>query len=500
MRLAGSWVLTAEAMQKADAATIAQGTPGHVLMERAGAAVARACLELGCEGRIVIVAGPGNNGGDGWAAAVFLKQMQVPVRVVALRAPEALRGDAAIWARRAEQAGVALVHAGDDPEVLKREVAQAALVVDAIFGTGLARALEGFWAEAARILSSAHRVLAVDLPSGVEATTGAILGEAVLATHTLPIAAYKRAHFLAPARTRMGRLLAPAPIGIRAKTIAEAADEGCARLLDPAALEKVFPPRAWDTHKGRQGRVLILGGAPGTLGAPVLAGWGAMAAGAGLVSLGVDEEIVLPLAAAHPELMVRPLDAARAWPADAIVAGPGWGTTLARVKVLAELLGREQPLVLDADALALIAETEALRARLRAREAPTVLTPHPGEAARLLGTDTEAVQRDRFGAAKSLAQELGCLVVLKGAGTILATPKGESFVCPIAAPQLAFGGAGDVLAGAIGALLARRAHALGPVEAAAAAVLLHALAGRKSWRPKGLAARIAKLRLQLEQG
>ncbi|RME83100.1 MAG: NAD(P)H-hydrate dehydratase, partial [Zetaproteobacteria bacterium] len=295
------------------------------------------------------------------------------------------------------------------------------------------------------------------------------------------------------------RVLTPAPIGILDEEIAEEGSRDPIRLVRPDALALAFPPRPWDAHKGDFGRVGVVGGARGTLGAPILAGYGAMAAGAGLVYLGLEKHLVPEAAGAHPALMIHPEDALPE--ADAYVVGCGWGRGARQKALLAALLERPAPLVLDADALRLLSEDSALADRLRARKASSVLTPHPGEAAALLGeASARAVQQDRVRAVRAIAARFGAIAVLKGAHTLIATPTGEVLLCPISAPQLAQGGTGDVLAGVIGALLARRAHPLSPPDAAAAAVWLHAEAGRRmrGLSPMELARTIAEMRRRAE--
>ncbi len=479
-------ILTAEQMHRADARTIAEGAPGTVLMERAGRAVAKAALECAPDsGRIVIMTGPGNNGGDGYAAARFLAQRNVGVTVVALVAPESLHGDAAEHARLAIRAGVKVrIAAGpEDMECLDKWLARAVIVVDAIFGAGLARPLKGWIRDVVERINSADRpVLAVDIASGVNSDTGEIMGAAVRAAHTLPIAATKWGHWLGAGREYAGNVLPSADIGISGAVIdaaGQAEENGMrsAMVIDKEAVEAAFPVRARDAHKGRFGHVWVFGGSIGYTGAPRLAAMGAMAVHAGLTSIACPEDTYAVIASACLEVMAHPQDTAPWQSADAFVVGPGWGAS--HQPVLARLLATDVPLVLDADALNMIAGDGALRESAISRKGITVFTPHPGEAGRLLGCTAADVQRDRPRAALDLARLLSGWVVLKGAETLVVSPEWRVWLCPFGCSRLATAGTGDVLAGMIGGLLAQGAAA---EVALPAAVGLHAIAGeQKGW-------------------
>jgi len=493
-------------MQWADLRTM-ERIASHELMGRAGRAVAEAVLACRPDaGRVVIVTGPGNNGGDGLAAACWLRRRNLPVTVVMLVDGEALRGDARWWFERAREQGVKLRSCADSVAELDRWLARAMLVVDCMFGTGLTRALEGRFAEAVARINAVDRVvLSVDLPSGIDSDRGDVLGAAVRADFTLPIAAHKWGHWLGAGPEHAGCMLPVAEIGIDEDTIRAAfaaCDEGMkgAYLIERATLAQVWPPRPRDAHKGMFGHVWVFGGSVGLTGAPRLAGLGALAAGAGLASLVCPDPVWPVVAGGALELMVHP-ESSQAWqqPAariDALVAGPGWGKQ--QGALLETLLTRPEPLVLDADALNMLAVTPALQQSLRARSGVSVLTPHPGEAARLLDVDTGAIQRDRRQAAMALAERFDAWVVLKGRGTLIASPAGELWLCPYGAPQLAVAGSGDVLAGVIAACIARDGQTL--ARRLGAAVALHALAGEQEgwWLAGGLADRIARLRQRLE--
>ncbi len=507
-----TFILNAEQMRWADARAMAAGQSGLELMRRAGEAVTQAALaRMPDGGRVVVVAGGGNNGGDGYVAARMLAAHGAPVTVAALRDPDALQGDAAAHARAAREAGVKVRDCADDIGRLEHWLARAVLVVDAMFGVGVARPLEGFWRAAAEAVNAAGRpVLAVDIASGVHADTGGIMGAAVRADWTLPIAATKWGHWLGAGRELAGELLPPADIGIPADVIGQAfeavQDERhgsprAARVIGREAAPEALPRVPRDAHKGDFGHVWVLGGSRGYTGAPRLAAAGAMAGGAGLVSIACPAEVWPVVAAGSLEAMAH-VDEDAPWrDADVIVAGPGWGR--ARQALLAEVLETDAPLVLDADALNMLAADEGLRERLRERAgrgAASVLTPHPGEAARLLGTDASAVQGNRPATALKLAREGRCWAVLKGADTLVAAPDGRLWLCPFGGPRLARGGTGDVLAGLLAALIARGTRAgMLPADALARALLggvaLHARAGEAAgWHRAGqLAERIAAL-------
>jgi hydroxyethylthiazole kinase-like uncharacterized protein yjeF len=355
------------------------------------------------------------------------------------------------------------------------------LVVDALLGVGQRRAPAGPLAEAVRWMDEcAGRgtpVLAVDVPTGLASDTGATLGDAcVRATHTLTLLTPKPGLFTGSGREQAGEIWLDA-LGCEAPAPEAPSTElaGLRQALD------LLPPRGHDAHKGRYGDVHIAGGAAGMVGAALLAGRAASVAGAGRVLVHAhssDAGGVLPVDVRHPELMLRPVaelePALHENPRATVVAGCGGGAEVAHA--LPALLSRASRLVLDADALNAIARDDALRAALRHRGArcrPTVLTPHPLEAARLLATTAADVQADRLAAARRLAVDTGCVVVLKGSGTVVATPQGGATINPTGDARLATAGTGDVLAGWLGGLWAAQGH-----DAGAAAPDAHRLAAQ----------------------
>lgn len=426
-------------------AAAAAGLPPHTLMQRAGLAVARLALAVAPHAqRVTVLAGPGNNGGDGLEAALHLTRAgrQVAVWMTTADA-QALPPDAARSYLRAREAGVRLHTATD-------ALPAADLVIDALLGLGASRAPEGAVAQAIA-WANAHRapVLAVDLPSGLHADTGARLGElAVQATHTLSLLALKPGLFTAEGRGLCGRLWHD-DLGIDLDLLA--AEAPLARLGTSTAL--TFAPRGHAQHKGSFGDVAVVGGAPGMAGAARLAARAALAAGAGRVYLSP-----LDPASGHddgrPELMHRPqiwLQPQGLLDRSTVVCGCGGGSAVA--EVLPAVMAQAPRLVLDADALNAVATDARLQRVLagRARRGQhSVLTPHPLEAARLLGCDTAQVQADRLNAALQLAARFDTVVVLKGSGSVIAAPGRLPVINPTGNALLATAGTGDVLAGWLG--------------------------------------------------
>jgi NAD(P)H-hydrate epimerase len=471
-------LLTRQAARALDAdATARVGLPSIVLMENAG----RGAFEIlraefaDALAHVVIAGGPGQNGGDGWVIARHLWNAGFLPRVVLLGDPAQLRGDALVNYRALEQLGLpCAVVPGDDLSALVSALSGATLVIDALFGTGLDRPLDGRYAAAVQRINAAAPVVALDLPSGVDADSGALLGSAVRAEMTITFAAHKRGlhHFPGAALAGAVRCVS---IGVPAPFDAPAG------LIEASDVAGWIAPRAADAHKGQGGHVLVIAGAPGRTGAALLCGLGALRSGAGLCTLAARGAAQDALDAKVVELMTArlPVEAEPAFELalelargkQAAVIGPGLGLD-ADGRALSRQLALALPLpaVLDADALTALGEDIGV---LRSAAGARVLTPHPGEAARLLGTTSAAVQADRFAAAQRLAERSGCTIVLKGARTIVAEPGGRMRVCPTGTAAMAVGGTGDVLGGAVGALIAQ----LEPFDAAAAAVYLHGAAG-----------------------
>ncbi|NKZ37794.1 NAD(P)H-hydrate dehydratase [Oleiagrimonas citrea] len=435
------------------------GVPGFTLMTRAAHAALGVLRTRWPQARsLLLLCGPGNNGGDAFLLGALALQAGLRAHALALSATS--EGDA-LRARQAyEEAGGACGSADDAPDLSAFDV-----IVDGLFGTGLSRAPEG---AAARLIeqvnASGRPLLALDLPSGLDADTGVAREPCVRAAATVTFVAHKRGLFTADAGDCCGALhldrLELPPPGFQSPD---------AELLHAHGL----PPRRRNSHKGANGHVLALGGDAGMGGAIRLCAEAALRAGAGLVSVATRAAHIGGLNAARPELMAHAVEAqADLEPlirqASVLAIGPGlgqddWGRALWQ-----SARTRELPCVIDADALNLLA---AQRVELPEH---AVLTPHPGEAARLLQTDTASIQADRFAAARALAERYGAVVVLKGSGSLIAAPDGHVAVCPWGNPGMAAGGMGDVLTGVIAALLAQ---GLSPWEAAGLGVGLHARAG-----------------------
>jgi NAD(P)H-hydrate epimerase len=484
-------VLNAEEMRALDRLAIETiGIPAPVLMESAGRQVAEVAHGLlGRAGRILVLAGVGNNGGDGLVAARHLKERGHELRVVVIGAPERASPDfrlqLEIWLRLGGTITTITEEAFDlaSEEVLAEAVRHSELLIDAIFGTGLSRPLSP---KMMRIITttdlSPGPTVSVDVPSGLDASSGQELGAAVHADVTVTFQLPKLGLLPHPGRFRAGRLEV-VDIGIPLSLTAQLPTfDTAAELLDAEDLERALEPRLPDAHKGTFGHVLIVAGVPDRPGSALLAARAAARVGAGLVTIGSDEETVRRLSPAFLELMGATLGARRVELPQLLAALDGkralvLGPSLPPAQVteyLASLLSQlAVPVVLDAGALSSITDLSVLHAHAD----ETVLTPHPGEAATLLNTSVRAVQADRPGAARELATRSRCTVVLKGAGTLIAGPSGRLGIVDRGHPALATAGTGDVLAGVIGGLLAQ---GLPPRRAARAGVLLHAIAGERA--------------------
>ncbi|MCO5100161.1 MAG: NAD(P)H-hydrate dehydratase [Burkholderiaceae bacterium] len=481
-----SELLRSDAIRRIEAVAMAS-LPAGTLMSRAADAVADATASLArsLEARRPIVAwvGPGNNGGDALLAALRLHAFGFAVRAVALDAARTPGGDAgAIW-RLARNRGLSIGEAATWDEFLAAPracCASAPIVIDGLFGIGLQRPLDARTAALCEAVAQRDwPVVAVDVPSGIDADTGARIGpSAMRATVTVTMIADKPGLRTGAALDHVGEVRV-ARLGIGAAQRGDAldrvepADRG--RLFDREQAREALPPaRANDTSKGSFGSVLCYGGAPGLRGAVLLAARGAQAIGVGRIHVGTPAgELFDP---AQPQWMSAPADTGFAR-FDAVAIGCGLGDSDGARAALDRALVEARALVVDADALNAIAADEARARALAARdEAPTcIVTPHPLEAARLLHGDVPSVQADRIGAARALAAKLRCVALLKGAGSVIATPGGRWWIIDSGSPALASAGTGDVLAGACAALLAR---GLDAERAACLGAWLHGEAGR----------------------
>jgi len=434
-----------------------------VLMERAGAA-AFAFLQRRWPGAksIVVVCGRGNNGGDGYVLARLALQAGLSVRALTV-AGEPAGGDAAAALARAREAGVAVGPLESAP------LAQADVVVDGVFGTGLERPVEGSWAEALAAMNAAPApVLALDVPSGLQADSGRVLGVAVHADATVCFIALKAGLFTADGPDCAGVLIFD-DLGVPEAAFSSVAP--WVRRITQGSLAHCLPPRRLNSHKGSYGCVLVVGGAPGMPGAAILAAEAAYRVGAGRVLLATHGSHAPYINAVHPEVIVHDASAPQTLrallaQAQTVAIGPGLGQSTWAQELLAAVLETDIPKVVDADALNLLAREPLERS-------DWVLTPHPGEAARLLGVDTASIQGDRYGSAQAVADAYGGITVLKGAGTVISGNDSLN-VCDRGGPALATAGTGDVLTGAIAGLLAQ---GVTPATAACAGVWIHARAG-----------------------
>ncbi len=467
-------LLTPAEMAEADRRTIAAGTPGSALMERAGRAVAdRMAARHPLGTRIAVACGPGNNGGDGFVAARILRERGYRVRVLLLGSREALKGDAAaaakLWPEPVERISAAAL-------------ADAGVIVDALFGAGLARNLEGEAKVAVETVVAAKvPIVAVDLPSGIDGATGKVRGAAVKAAETVTFCRRKPGLLLLPGRLHAGQIEI-ADIGISDATVAAIKPKTFAN--EPVLWRHLFPVPRLDGHKYDRGHALVVSGPAHATGAARLAGRAALRAGAGLVTVAAPRAAIPVLAASLTAVMVRETNGAKGLAKllsdrriNVVLLGLGEGVGKSTRDAVAAAAKAGRTLVLDADALSSFSESLESLARTLSSTAAAVVTPHAGEFTRLfkresqiLGAESK-VERVRLSAAR-----LGTVVLLKGADTVVAAPDGRAAVAANAPPWLATAGAGDVLAGYVAGLLAQGMPAF---EAAAAAVWLHGECGRE---------------------
>src|SRR3954464_8091988 len=469
-------VLTTSEMERADRLTIAAGTPGFALMLSAGQAVAEAAAALVEDGPIIVVCGPGNNGGDGFVAAAELAAQGRDVSVILMPDREALQGDAASAAR-----GWKYPILPFNPQA----IGKPALIIDALFGAGLSRLVEGEAYEMiAAINASGVPVLAVDLPSGGNGTTGAIMGIAGRATETVTFFRKKPAHLLLPGRLQCGRVQL-ADIGIDAKVLEEIRPQTWQNT--PLVWRGSFPVPQIDGHKYARGHVLVVSGDVASTGAARLSARGALRTGAGLVTVATPRDALAVNAAALTAVMVRSVDRVVDFAdilndkrLNAVVIGPGAGVSARTRDLVHTALTAKRSLVLDADALTSFAEApERLFESIKASDDPqVVLTPHEGEFPRLFSdSSNKHPNRSKLERVRDAAERCGAVVLLKGPDTVVASPDGRAIIAENAPPWLATAGAGDVLAGMIAGMLAQGVPAF---EAACIGVWMHGEAAREA--------------------
>jgi len=440
------------------------GIPGIDLMNRAGEAAYRLlCARWPRSRRIVAVCGGGNNGGDGFVVARLARQQGREVQVLQLQSASALKGDAARAFEDCMSAGVKCSRFHAEP------LCEADLIVDALLGIGLDRDVAGEYRAAIDAINATdHPILAIDIPSGLNADTGRVMGAAVRAEATMTFIGVKRGLLTGEGRDVSGELYFD-DLGVPPEVYNGVASS--VRRLRLADLQGVLPARKASAHKGDFGRILIVGGNEGMAGACILAAMAAYRAGAGHITVATRPMHVAPVVAACPEALVYGItDSPSLLPllesADVVAIGPGLGRDAWARGLFSAALDARRPLVVDADALNLLALDPTNRA-------DWVLTPHPGEAARLLGESTSAIQADRFAAVEQLVARYGGTCVLKGSGSLV-NDDGEVALCDRGTPAMASAGMGDVLTGVIAAFMGQ---GLPRTAAARASVLLHAVAG-----------------------
>ncbi len=469
-------VLTTAEMERADRLAIAAGTPGFALMMSAGQAIAQAAIDLVEEGSIVVVAGRGNNGGDGFVAAAELAARGREVSVILLCERDSLQGDAASAARGWKHPVLPF-----NPQA----IGKPALIIDALFGAGLNRPIKGEpYDMIEAINANGAPVLSIDLPSGINGTTGAVMGVAVRATETVTFFRRKPGHLLLPGRVHCGRIRV-VDIGIDPQVLSEIAPQTFENV--PSYWQKTFPVPQVDGHKYARGHALVVSGDVAATGAARMAARGALRAGAGLVTLASPRDALVVNAAALTAIMIRPVDNAVEFGQvlsdkrfNACVIGPGAGVGESTRDFVLTALEAKCRLVLDADALTSFAGApDRLFEAIRGTPEPqVVLTPHEGEFPRLFSDiSNKHPFRSKLERVRAAAERSGAIVLLKGADTVIASPDGRATIAANAPPWLATAGAGDVLSGIIAGLLAQSVPAF---EAASIGVWMHGEAAHEA--------------------
>jgi len=498
----GMKIVSCEQMRETDKRAISRGTPGIELMERAGTGLVSVLGEEIPEvtkKKFLVFAGSGNNGGDGLVVARKLKELGAQVRIALLAEEEEMKEDTRTNLARARSAEIETIPFKDlSSERIEEEVSRSDIIVDAIFGTGFSGVIEGMAKEVIEVINKSKKfVVACDIPSGVNGDTGEVGGICVASDLTVAFAYPKRGLFLYPGYRFVG--------GIRVVDIGVAEEDIVSKwnMICPSEVREILPKRRKDAHKKDFGHVLVLAGSWGMTGAATLTCEGALRVGAGLVTLGIPESLNPIMEVKITEAMTLPLpeteekslssnglseilDFIERRRVDVIVIGPGLSTNRNTGKLVKRILNKaDMPCVLDADGINLLAGQTSLSEA----KAKIIITPHPGELARLLEKTAEEVQRERISYASQLSIENDLICVLKGYQTVIARG-GDIFVNPVGNPGMASGGSGDVLSGMIGGLVGQfRLTGMGErdsmLSAALAGVFLHGLAGDIARREKG---------------
>jgi len=484
-------VATAELMRQLDRRAIEEfGLPGIVLMENAARCTVQAMFRHFADlpgKRIGIFAGRGNNGGDALAVARYLRNRDIFGPVYLLASADELQGDAFTNLQVFSRMGGEIIPIRQSSELAayKKQISGHDLFVDGILGTGLKGPVKGLYREAIEFINGLHRpVVSIDIPSGLDADSGQILGSCIQACLTVTFGLAKRGLLVQPGAKLRGRLI------VADISIPEAAIEAEPirdYLIEGQDFSHLLPPRDPDAHKGDFGHLLVLSGSPGKTGAAALVCQAAVRVGTGLVTLGIPASLNPILEVKMTEAMTEPLPETKektlALKAlrqirklilrkNALAVGPGLSLNLETGRLIQRLVRETiQPMVIDADGLSALAGKKDW---LKKAKGTLILTPHPGEMARLLGTTVQDIQRDRIQVTRQFAEEYGLILVLKGANTVVASPEGKVFINPTGNPGMASGGMGDVLTGMIGGFLAQN---FPPLEAAKLGVFLHGLVG-----------------------
>lgn len=491
------FLVTASQMQDMDKQTMESfGIPGLVLMENAG----RGCVDILMEKfkdirkkKIAVMAGRGNNGGDGFVIARYLMERGIHVTCFLLALKDKVKGDAKTNMDLVQKLcdmsdhsnGSSIIEIPDAESFLKQKtsILHNDIFIDAILGTGLNSDVRGFFKDAIELINSSDRpVFSVDIPSGLNSDTGQPMGIAVKADATGTFAFAKSGHILYPGNTYTGDLDV-VDIGIPGFI---ARDKGLAlSLMEKNEIAALFKPRNFNSHKGSYGHLLVIAGSPGKTGAAALCANAAMRSGTGLVTLGLAKSLNKSIEPLVIEPMTHPLpEKEKGFLSDncfdeiqkllkgkqALALGPGLGTNKGTKKLVKKLIEKSKvPLILDADALNCIADNPGI---LKKKKVPAIITPHPGEMARLCGMTTMDIQADRIKIAKKFAKDHDVILILKGAGTVVSFPDGRSFICPTGNPGMASGGMGDVLTGMIAGFCAQ---GFSPENASLAGVYIHGM-------------------------
>jgi NAD(P)H-hydrate epimerase len=493
-------VVTAEEMRKIDEKAIKElGIPGLTLMGNAGKRVVevikREFKDLKKK-KVDVFVGKGNNGGDGLVVARLLNREKVKVKVFVTGKKRELKGDARTNLERALKKKIEVVELSN-LRGLKSELKESGLIIDALLGTGTKGEVKGFLASLIKILNGTNKpIISIDIPSGLDADRGRILGACIKATHTVTMGLPKRGLILFPGAKYAGRL-SIVDIGIP-KQLLE--DENISlNLITEKDIVSSLPLREPDAHKGSFGHIFVIAGSLGLTGAAALTSLGALRSGVGLVTLGIPQSLNEIMERKLTEVMTKPLAETKektlgltayeeikkfSSKVDVLALGPGLSINPETSELVRKIVsGINLPMVIDADGVNALAGHLRILKTIRPSDHPTkIITPHPGEMARLLNISASQVQEDRIGIAQKVAQEYKVIVVLKGARTVIASSRGDTYLNPSGNPGMASGGSGDVLTGLIASLIGQKME---PLEASKAGVYIHGLAGDMAAQEKG---------------